>query len=365
MYVTKTIEETELIYSLLRERFPDHQIAIEFNDNTKEYKMNVTNELYVHDPEVPVTVAITTVYGDTDSIFLSFKYNRENYELNRKDTFKLAMECGDQITNNFNRQPICLEFEKIYQPFVLLTKKRYIGKKFEDYKNPMKLKELTTSGIAITRRDYCIFVKNCYREIIDCIMEQTSSVADSSDAVNIYRSYIERIKNYDVPIEQLTISSTLAKHYTCSTCKEKCEWKTLKCKNSKCSFDNVTERLPECKLCQRKFDCLHTFQLGPVNLAVMMLKRNKEISVNDRIQYIFVEKENVSSSGSKAELTEEPDYPGIKFNRACYTEQLAKPILAFLKIVLKKESLEDLLDFTNKKLLEFGGKTLANSVLSI
>lgn len=43
-YKTNTIEDTELIYTLLREKYPNKQIEIEFNDNTKDYTLKLTEE---------------------------------------------------------------------------------------------------------------------------------------------------------------------------------------------------------------------------------------------------------------------------------------------------------------------------------
>lgn len=155
---------------------------------------------------------------NTDSVFLSIKFNRKDFEQNRKDAFKLAIQCGDNITNNvFKRPPIDLEFEKVYQPFILLTKKRYIGKKYEDTRDPLKLKTLTTSGIAITKRNYCNMVKKCYKQVIDIIMDSS----DLDEAIFVYKKYIERIDNYQIDQEDLVISAQIGKEYSCKTCKKK------------------------------------------------------------------------------------------------------------------------------------------------
>ena len=328
-----------------------------------ELKCGVSTEEFVYDIETEfgrfnAGVGKLTILN-TDSVFLSVKFNRQDFELNRKDAFKLSIVCGDNLTKTvFKRPPIEMEFEKVYQPFVLLTKKRYIGKKFEDTRDPMKFKALTTSGIAITRRDYSYLVKKCYKEVIDCVMD----TSDLEESLEIFKSYIEKIENYQVDFEDLIVSSTLAKNYTCSTCKEKCEWIKLMCCKPGCKENNVTKRNEYCARCRTKFKCLHTFNLGPVTLAVTMLKRNEEINVNDRIQYLLVERENNDGS-KKAELAEDPRYAKehkLKFNRICYLEQLAKPLLGFFLIVLKedRELLSDIVDFVNTKLVEFGGKKL-------
>jgi hypothetical protein len=298
---------------------------------------------------------------NTDSIFLSIKFNRDDFEKNRKDAFALSMVCGNNLTNDiFKRPPIELEFEKVYQPFILLTKKRYIGKKFEDTRDPLKLKTVTTAGIALTRRDYCLMVKRCYKEIIDKVMEGEETSLQRS--LDIFKETIRSIQNYKVDFDDLVVSAMLAKNYSCALCKEKTEWNSLRC--LKCKENNVAKRLSRCGKCGTKFNCLHTFSLAHVNLAATLLRRNEEINVNDRIQYLYIESDGNSSK--KADLAEDPKYAkenGLKFNRVCYLEQLAKPILGFYKIVLKdhEDLLDDIISYVNEKLVQFGGKKLRPS----
>ena len=65
IFKTKSIEDTEMIYSLLRDKYPTRQIDIEFNDNTKEYLLKLTDKEFKEDPEVPVDIKIKIVYGDS------------------------------------------------------------------------------------------------------------------------------------------------------------------------------------------------------------------------------------------------------------------------------------------------------------
>lgn len=86
------------------------------------------------------------IYGDTDSIFIQFK------NCDRNTAFKRAYEMVDVITAA-NPNPIKMKFEKIYQPCVLQTKKRYCGFKYE---SPDQTKpEFEAKGIETVRRDCC------------------------------------------------------------------------------------------------------------------------------------------------------------------------------------------------------------------
>lgn len=48
---------------------------------------------------------------------------------------KLGLEAADLISKTFVH-PIKLEFEKVYSPLLLITKKRYAGVKFTDVGKP-------------------------------------------------------------------------------------------------------------------------------------------------------------------------------------------------------------------------------------
>ena len=362
MYKVDNINDLEIIYSILRKESPNNEIKVTFKD--KCYFINVTDKPYKKDPVVPLNINIEVIYGDTDSCFLKYKFNRNNFYKNRNDTFELAKLCADNLTNKiFARPPIEIEFEKVFQPFILLTKKRYIGKKYEDISDPFKLKGIDSKGIALTRRDYCNMVKKCYKEVIG-IITKSDDVMDVKKGVilstEIYKKYIDQIKKYEIELDDLEISAMLAKEYSCSICKKKTDWSKMIC--SKCKTMN--HRSLYCKKCNKPFECLHIFNLAHVNLATKMLERKEEINVNDRIPFIYIESSNPKAK--KAELAETPEYVKghtIKFNRMIYLEQLAKTILGFFKIVLddNKILLNDIIDYTNTTMELVGGKKLKPS----
>jgi DNA polymerase delta subunit 1 len=92
----------------------------------------------------------TVVYGDTDSVMVNFK---------TKDLAKamqMGLDAADMISKTFER-PIKLEFEKVYFPFLLISKKRYAGL---IWTNAEKFDKMDTKGIETVRRDNCLLVKN-------------------------------------------------------------------------------------------------------------------------------------------------------------------------------------------------------------
>ena len=64
------------------------------------------------------------VYGDTDSVFVLFPGRSK----------ASAFEAGEDMVravNEANPKPVKLKFEKVYQPCILQTKKRYVGYMYE------------------------------------------------------------------------------------------------------------------------------------------------------------------------------------------------------------------------------------------
>ena len=83
-------------------------------------------------------------------------------------TIQLAIECGE-IASKFLKAPHDLEYEKTFDPFLLLSKKRYVGMLYETNINKCKRKSM---GIVLKRRDNAPVVKDIYGGIIDIIMKE-------------------------------------------------------------------------------------------------------------------------------------------------------------------------------------------------
>ena len=77
------------------------------------------------------------VYGDTDSVFVNFsRRHKDTGEiLEGKEALKYCIDCGvesgEWITNKMLYKPQDLEYEKTFFPFILISKKRYTGDKYE------------------------------------------------------------------------------------------------------------------------------------------------------------------------------------------------------------------------------------------
>ena len=115
------------------------------------------------------------VYGDTDSVFVKFSRKDLNGNiLSGDELLKHCIRCGieaGEYVDNKLRRPQNLEYEKTFFPFILISKKRYVGDKYEwesdvDNRNFKR----TSMGIVMKRRDNAPIVKYVFGNIIEKIM---------------------------------------------------------------------------------------------------------------------------------------------------------------------------------------------------
>ncbi len=86
------------------------------------------------------------VYGDTDSLFIHFPGKT------RAEAFRLSQRIVDEVTAS-NPKPVKLKLEKVYQPCILQTKKRYVGYSYETPEQEEPTYD--AKGIETVRRDGC------------------------------------------------------------------------------------------------------------------------------------------------------------------------------------------------------------------
>ena len=142
------------------------------------------------------------VYGDTDSVFV-------DVAVSTKDDIEKAREKGDEISEFITKTlpgRLILEFEKTYKAFLILTKKRYAGWKFEKKKGKWYDK-IDMKGIETVRRDWCPLVTETMMRVIEILLKE----ADVEKAVSYVREVLEKLKRGEIPIEKLTIIKGLTK----------------------------------------------------------------------------------------------------------------------------------------------------------
>ncbi|XP_026835278.1 DNA polymerase zeta catalytic subunit isoform X1 [Drosophila erecta] len=117
--------------------------AIKLVENNEEWKVRV-------------------VYGDTDSMFVLVPGR------NRAEAFRIGEEIAKAVTE-MNPQPVKLKLEKVYQPCMLQTKKRYVGYMYETADQAQPVYE--AKGIETVRRDGCPAVAKMLEKVLRILFE--------------------------------------------------------------------------------------------------------------------------------------------------------------------------------------------------
>lgn len=141
------------------------------------------------------------VYGDTDSVMVIFKSESTDGKQMLADSFKLGEEAADRISKTF-KQPIELEFEKCYFPYLLFSKKRYAGLM---YTNPKTPDYIDAKGITLVRRDNTEFVRNTSKQVLNMIMYDRQI----TEAMAYVQSQGKRLLDGEVPVNELIVSKSL------------------------------------------------------------------------------------------------------------------------------------------------------------
>jgi DNA polymerase elongation subunit (family B) len=235
------------------------------------------------------------VYGDTDSVFFTFNLKTLEGEDIRGHkaldiTIQLAQEAGE-MASKFLKKPHDLEYEKTFMPFCLLSKKRYVGMKYELDPNKCSRNEM---GIVLKRRDNAPIVKDVYGGVIDILMKEQNI----QKAMDFLQSCLQNIIEEKYPMDKLIITKSLRSNY----------------KNPK--------------------------QIAHKVLADRMGKRDpgNKPSSGDRIPFVYIETKN--KNGLQGEKIEHPEFitkNKIRPNYAFYiTNQIMKPVQQVFALVLEK-----------------------------
>lgn len=140
------------------------------------------------------------IVHNTDSVMVQFKTDKKGKEA-IEECFKLGEEAAERISATF-KKPIELEFEKVYFPYLLFSKKRYAGLM---YTNPEKPDYIDAKGIQLVRRDNCMFVRKVSKAILNEIMYNLSV----EQALDLAKNEARKLLANEVPVEDLVVSKSL------------------------------------------------------------------------------------------------------------------------------------------------------------
>ena len=153
------------------------------------------------------------VYGDTDSVFvkLNLVYPDGTYPEGREDKIQRSIDIGLKLQQQLKdegvfRKPHDLEYEKVFYPLILITKKRYIGIKYEfDPKEGKK----TSMGVVTKRRDNAPILKHTFNGVVDTLTQDCNLTKAIKFVQETCRSMVDGV--YD--LNMFVISKTLREYY--------------------------------------------------------------------------------------------------------------------------------------------------------
>ena len=264
-------------------------------------------------------------YGDTDSIFVAPNLRRKTdnslvygFEL-RDICIKLGL-LGQIIVDKLLPPPEDLEYEKILTPFIILSKKRYVGNLYEENPNSFYQKNM---GIVLKRRDNAQIVKYVVGGVVDKLLNTVNQEEGKKLALEFVEKALNDIIDNKFKISMFIITKTLKDNYK--------------------TRDSIAHAVLADRIKKR----------DPGNAP----------SLNDRIPYVYIVKENKSKlQGDKVET---PDFiieHNLKIDYYFYiTNQIQKPCQQFLNLFNKRLSDKIFLKALNKAKFAAEGLNIISS----
>ena len=251
------------------------------------------------------------IVHNTDSVFFTFNLEDPNTgeKIRGKPALEMTIEIAQDVAGlctQFLKQPMELTYEKTLMPFILLSKKRYVGMLYETDANKGKLKYM---GLSIKRRDSCDYLKDTYGRILNILMgtdivcrkdivcKENPTKSTVQLAIEFLNQSLEALVAGNVAMEKLTITKAL------------------------------------------KSDYKNPMQIGHWVLAERIGERDagNKPKPGDRMKFVFIENRNKKAlMGEKIETPEFVRAQGLKIDYTHYiTNQLMKPLQQLFGLALE------------------------------
>jgi DNA polymerase delta subunit 1 len=183
--------------------------------STGRFLLKFTRDLVYERGQREARYANEQLYGDTDSImFRMFNVAKIPGETDRYDLHEAArmgVELAKWVTSIFQAFglfAIVLEFEKVYETWVLKSKKCYaVYKHLFDVKTGKLTAYLSSSGLESVRRDVTLFTQRVFERAIKMTVQER----DLDGAIRFTQKMFTELKEGRVPIEELIITGGFAK----------------------------------------------------------------------------------------------------------------------------------------------------------
>jgi DNA polymerase elongation subunit (family B) len=269
------------------------------NEDQIEIKRHIPYEGYVYDLTTEnhhFAAGIgNIIVHNTDSVFFTFNLTNPNTgeKIRGKPALEMTIEIAQeaaQLCTSYLKPPMGLAYEKTLMPFILLSKKRYVGMLYEDNPDHGYLKFM---GLVLKRRDNCDLVKDVYGGVLHHLMNGTNI----QDAIDYLYKSLEELIEGRVPMEKLAITKALRGDY----------------KNPQA----IAHRVLADRIAQR----------DPGNKP----------KPGDRIKYVYFNNKGAKLQGDKIETPEYIIEQGLHIDYTHYiTNQLMKPLQQLFGLAIEQ-----------------------------
>jgi DNA polymerase elongation subunit (family B) len=329
------------------------EFNIELNKITSIFVVSNKYNDYVYDIETEQGTFLAgignMIIKNTDSVFsdMRIKFKENNNLLTDTNGIIHGINLGKLASMFIKKRlphPHNLEYEKTFHPFCIMSKKRYVGNKYEE--DPKKFKQ-SSMGIVLKRRDNANIVKKVIGGLINIMLNENNI----EKALQYIRNSVESLLTGKYPITDFITTKTLRAMYkgtkkTSDSKGKKDEVGTWFWSDVECSQAHV-------KLCQRIRD------RDPGNAP----------AVNDRIPSIAIfKKKKKGIKMLQGDMIEHPDYikeKNLEIDYLFYlTNQIMNPAVQFLEHLIKKPN--ELFDgYIVKENLKRNGNVPLDSFISV
>lgn len=203
---------------------------------------------------IPENYGGITVYGDTDSSHIYFPHIKDNKE---------AVDLAESITKEMEKffpAPMKLEFEKVYEKYIILTKKRYMA---QVANKKGEIIDFTKRGVVLSRRDNMKILRDIYLKSAMSLLDNIDRDTILNDIIDCINGMFQRKHSF----KEFVIAKALGRS----------EYKA--------------KTLP-----------------AHVQLAERLKNRGIPVSSGSRIEYLFTDKLQGEKNFNQGDIVEDVDY---------------------------------------------------------
>ena len=151
------------------------------------------------------------IVHNTDSVFFTFNLQdpKTGEPIRGKKALEITIEIAQDaahLCTDFLKSPMELTYEKTLMPFIILSKKRYVGMLYETNPDKGKLKYM---GLSIKRRDSCDYLKDTYGGILNILMKENNV----QKATEYLDGALNDLIQGKIPMDKLMITRALRSDY--------------------------------------------------------------------------------------------------------------------------------------------------------